>query len=240
MDKKDLEKTVAEIVAAAFNEKEEAEIRKNVEAELNKSTQTISDLTSALEAKNTEVSELEAQASEKDEKVTQLEAELEAAKQELETTKAKLTDTEKDFEELKKDRLMEQRAAELESAGVVSSDKEAQLAKVRDMSDEDFASYKSELESIRASVMEEIERTKQTTEDTTSADDTEETASTEEETSEETETDETEEEETASEEETDDSTSSETAGLNLEGDSTDLKAKYAELGQAMADVWKRS
>ena len=55
MENKELTVQVAQVVENLFNEKEEAEIRRKTEEELQKAASSISDLTSALEEKNTEV-----------------------------------------------------------------------------------------------------------------------------------------------------------------------------------------
>lgn len=160
MDRDDLKTQVAALVNDLFNDKEEAEIRKQTQAELEKAASTISDLTSALEEKNSEFAGMEEKLTASDARVTELESELEAAKKETEEANTKLGETEQALEDMKKDRAAELRMAELEDAGVARSDKEDQLAKVREMSDEDFASYKDELVSIREAVLAELEASK--------------------------------------------------------------------------------
>lgn len=157
MERDELKTQVAALVASLFDEKEEAEIRSATEAELGKAASAISDLTSALESKNTEAAEMEEKLTASDARVKELESELEAAKTESETANEKLGEVEKALEDMKKDRAAEVRMAELEDAGVARSDKEDQMAKVRDMSDEDFASYKDELVSIREAILAELE-----------------------------------------------------------------------------------
>ena len=61
--------------------------------------------------------------------------------------------------------MCKKRMAELEEAGVARKDKEAQTTKVREMSDEDFTSYKEELISIREAVLTELEETKAASEE---------------------------------------------------------------------------
>jgi len=160
MEKKELEKQVAKVVADLFNEKEEAEIRRKTEAELQRTATAISDLTSALETKNTEVADSAAKLSEGEASIQELTSELEAAKIELETANEKLGKTEKALEDIKKDRAAELRMAELEDAGVARSDRDSQTEKVREMKEEDFASYKDELVSIREAVVAELEKAK--------------------------------------------------------------------------------
>ena len=156
MDEK-LKKDVEAVVAAIFSEQEEAEIRKQTEEALNKSANTIEELTTALEAKNSEFEELEAKLSESEDKAKNLKIELEAAQEKIEQANKKLEDSEGELDKIKKDRATEIRMKELEEAGV-ASDKEAQSTKVREMSDEDFASYKVELVSVREAVIAELSK----------------------------------------------------------------------------------
>lgn len=161
MEKDDLKVQVAALVADLFDEKEEAEIRKRTEAELEKAASAISNLTTALEEKNTEAAEMEEKLTASDTRVKELETELEAAKKELEEASTKLGEKEKILEDMKKDRAAEIRMAELEDAGVARTDRESQMNKVREMSDEDFASYKDELVSIREAVVSELEKARE-------------------------------------------------------------------------------
>lgn len=153
-----LKAQVAEVIKNLFDEKEEAKIREKTEIELQKAATSISELTTALEEKNAEVSEFEEKASESETKIQELTSELEAAKKELETANEKLGESEQALEDMKKDRAAETRMSELEDAGVARSDKDSQMAKVREMTDEDFASYKDELVSIREAVVAELKK----------------------------------------------------------------------------------
>lgn len=160
MEKDDLKTQVAALVDDLFNEKEETEIREQTKVELEKAASTISELTSALEVKNTEFSDMEDKLTASETRVTELESELEAAKKELETANEKLGEVEQTLEGIRKDRAAEIRLAELKDAGVARSDKENQMVKVKEMSDEEFASYKNELVSIREAVLAELEASK--------------------------------------------------------------------------------
>ena len=155
---KELEVQVANVVESLFNEKEEAEIRKRTEAELQKAATSISELAKALEVKNGEVSDYEVKLSESEARITGLMSELEAAKKESETANTKLAETVTVLDNIKKDRATEQRMTELETAGVARADKDSQAKKVREMSEEDFASYKEELVSVRQTVIAELEK----------------------------------------------------------------------------------
>lgn len=156
MDEK-LRKDVEAVVAAIFSEQEEAEIRKQTEEALNKSANTIEELTVALEAKNSEFEELEVKLSESEDKAKDLTTELEAAQEKIEKATKKSDEAESALEEIKKDRATELRMKELKEAGVVS-DKETQSSKVREMSDEDFTSYRDELVSVREAVIAELSK----------------------------------------------------------------------------------
>lgn len=158
MENKDLELQVSKVVEDLLKEKEEAKLRINIEAELQKSASTISELTSALDEKNTEVAEFESKISEESDRIQELESELEAAKKEAENANEKLGEVTKTLEDMKKDRAAELRLVELEDAGVARSDRDSQKDKIFDMTDEDFASYKDELVSIRKAIVAELNK----------------------------------------------------------------------------------
>ena len=230
MDEK-VRKEIEDAVASIFSEKEEADSRQRTEEALTTSATTIEELTAALEVKNSEVEAVEVSISEATEKISNLESELEAAKTEIETTNESLAEATKQVEDMIKDKAAEDRMAELEVSGVARADKEAQISKIRDMSDEDFASYKDELVSIREAVLAELKEVKQT--------------ASEEEAEEEVAEEEAEEEgeEEASEEEGEVETPAAeidpgqalAAALNMEVyPSDDLIKKYGDLGKAMA------
>jgi len=257
MDEK-LRKDIEACVAAIFSEKEEADMRKKTEEALQKAASTIEDLTNALEERNGEMEDLEVKISESDNKITDLTTELEAAREEVKTVEEKLSESENTLEEIKKDRAADVRMSELEEAGVAHSNEEAkanQIAKVREMSDEDYAAYKDELISIRQAVLDELavaaeteseekeEAEEETSEEKEEAEEKEETEEKEEA---EEETEEKEEAEEKSEEK-----GEETPPAKIDPDKTALAAlnmdvrpsagmleKYAEFGQAMAEAMK--
>ena len=161
---KNLEQQVSAVVENLFNEKEQTKIREKTEAELKRAASSISELTTALEDKNTETAELETKVSDSEAQIQELTSKLEAAEKELETANTKLGESEKAVEDMRKDRAAEERMADLEDAGVTRSDTDSQLAKVREMTEEDFASYKDELVSIRQAVVAELEKARETAE----------------------------------------------------------------------------
>ena len=257
MDRDELKKDIEQVVAAIFSEKEETDVRRKTEEALEQSAQTITDLTTSLEERNAELAEFEDKISESDSKVSNLETELEAAQTEIETYKEKLSETETALEEMKKDRATELRMAELADAGIISNE-EAQTAKVRDMSDEDFAAYKDELVELRAAVEAEL---KKNAEEAEKEEEAEEKAEEKEEEAAEEEAEEKEEaEEEAAEEEKEEAAEEEAAeeedvtppaninpghaamaSMNMEIiPDADLVSKYAELGKAMAASYKKT
>ena len=248
----ELLKDVAAMVAEIFSQKEEAEQRAETEKALQKSADTITELTEALEGKNVSDEEVATQMNDLKNKVTELTSELEAAQNEVEESASKLAESESKIEEMRKDKAAELRMDELVKAGVALSDKDAQTAKIREMEDEEFGSYKEELVSLRSAV--EAELAKVAPEETASEEETQEEDTTTEETAEENEENEeqaTEEEgEEASEENAEEETE-ETPPVNVDPDtavaaamnmevapSDNVIAKYAKLGEAMAERMK--
>jgi len=242
----ELKKDVEAAVAAIFSQKEEAEQRAETERALQKSADTITSLTEALEGKNADSEEVAQQVTDLETKVEELTSELEAAKKEAEETAIKLTESENTIEEMRKDKAAELRMVELEEAGVALSDKDAQSSKVRGMEDEEFASYKEELVSLRSAVEAELAK-EVSAEKAASEEETQ-----EEEAAEETpETKEGKEKsfegEEPSTEEGGEETSEETAPAEIDPDkavaaamnmevmpSDNVLAKYAKFGEAMA------
>jgi len=247
----ELKKDVVAMVAEIFSQKEEAEQRAETEKALNKSANTITELTDALEAKNADSEEVATQITDLESKIEELTSELEAAKKEVDESASKLAESENKIEEMRKDKAAELRMDELVKAGVALSDKEAQTAKIREMEDEEFGSYKEELVSLRSAV--EAELAKVAPEEEASEEETQEEEAAEETTEEENEEQATEEEESeeASEETEEEETAEETPPVNVDPDtavaaamnmevmpSDNVVAKYAKLGEAMAERMK--
>ena len=247
----ELKKDVVAMVAEIFSQKEEAEQRAETEKALQKSADTITELTESLEGKNASDEEIATQINDLETKVTELTSELEAAQKEVEESASKLAESESKIEEMRKDKAAELRMDELVKAGVALSDKDVQTAKIREMEDEEFGSYKEELVSLRSAV--EAELAKVTPEEEASEEETQEEESAEETPGEENEEEATEEEneEEASEETEGEETSEETPPVNVDPDtavaaamnmevmpSDNVIAKYAKLGAAMAERMK--
>ena len=159
---------ITTIVDEIFKKKEEAEMKKETEAALTSAAETITQLNESLEAKDEShkaevaslqetITSLESQLSETTEAKKALEEEkagFDAEKEEL-TKRAEVVEGELD--NMKKDQLSKERMEALRAVGVSSIDEEPQQVKVRNMSEEEFASYKDELVSVRAYVIKELE-----------------------------------------------------------------------------------
>jgi len=235
-----IDSTVEKLLKA----KEDTEMRKEIEEALSKSTSRINELTEEAQSKdatieelNTKISDLQQElsaANEEKEGIISEKTQLEEAKTSLESEKedlsTKLEEATNELTEMKKASLMATRMEELEKAGVASKSdkgKETQAAKISDMSDEEFASYKEELVSVREDILAEL-KAKESSSDDEGEDKTEEKATVEE--------DKDLEKEIASSKSTAvNPTYAASAALNLEVvPSKDVMEKYSKLGKAMA------
>jgi len=246
----ELKKDVVVMVAEIFSQKEEAEQRAETEKALQRSADTITELTDALEGKNASDEEVATQINDLETKVTELTSGLEAAQNEVEESASKLAESESKIEEMRKDKAAELRMDELVKAGVALSDKDAQTAKIREMEDEEFGSYKEELVSLRSAVEAELakpaseeEASEEETQEEETAEENNEEVNEEEATEEETNEEASEENEEEAEEETPpvnvDPDMAVAAAMNMEVMPSDnVIAKYAKLGAAMAERMK--
>lgn len=154
-------------VSAVLAEKEKVEAKvSSLESEKASLQAKVDELTVANESLTKEVAELGAAKSELEKKNSELVSEKESAVAECETAKSELAS-------IKKEQLTASRKDELAKAGVLVSDEALQakqVAKISDMTDEQFADYVSELSAIaQAGKKEETEtkaavETKETTE----------------------------------------------------------------------------
>jgi len=232
------------IVDDIFKTKEESEMKRETEKALQTSANMIDELSQSLEAKDVVLEEKKAEIlnlnesiSDFETKVTELEDEKTAFKNEkeaFETEKADLTtraeEAEGKIEGMEKDILADVRLNELKEVGVAATSEKAiedQTSKIREMSVEDFSSYKDELVAIREAIIAELD-TKKGEDD--NANDGEGEGDGEE----------------GSEEDDDDAASADDtsidpakaafAALNMElVPGKDVVAKYLELGSQMAD-----
>lgn len=157
LNKDEFNTAVQAEVERILSSREEAQARKEAESALKEAKETFEILKASLEAKDVKIKEYEEALSNLDgseptsaevsanEKIVTLETELEEWKHRAEVAQAAL-DT------LAREETAAGRMAELAEAGVSLDEEaaEAQYAKVRDMSDEDFASYKSELVALKS------------------------------------------------------------------------------------------
>lgn len=243
-----LSNDVVKIVDDIFRKKEESEMIKATEKALQRSTDTINELTESLEAKDQELNDKESEILGLNEstqtleaRITELEEEkstFEAEKANFETEKADIVTRAEEAElkiaEMEKDKLAEIRLNELKEAGVVAANVEDQASKVREMSDEDFSSYKEELVAIREAIIAEL---KSSEEEIIEGSEEEIIEGSEEEIEEESEEDE---EAAADSALTANAMRSVAAALNMEVmPNEDMMSKYRELGSQMAENIKK-
>ena len=165
MDREALKKDIEAVVASIWSEKEEVEVRKRTEEALQKSADTITELTVSLEDKEAEFTDLAEKNTVNETEIQKLKTELKAAQKELDGSKKALTTSEEVIDNMKKDKAAELRMVELEELKVAHSDKDVQMSKVRDFSEEDFAAYKDELVALRKAVEGELAKTKKSDEE---------------------------------------------------------------------------
>lgn len=179
-----LHEDVRQIVDEIFKKNEEAQMRKETQEALEKSANTITELTDSLEAKDSELAGHREQITKLEETVAGLEntiEEMKKAQEDLEAEKAsfesekeelnkKVEEATEALESMKKDQIAAVRMGELEEAKVASQKKETQLLKIREMTDDEFAAYKEELVSIKESIMAEFNKTNTASSDEVSTD----------------------------------------------------------------------
>jgi len=176
-----LKADIEAIVASIFAKKQESEQKDLMSKALEKSANTIEDLTKALEVKDAEVDELKVSLASKEEdsnvKISALEEELASLKETLESKdveikekaskvedleskvsdlETKVSENEKELSNMKLEKVVAARMEELKIAKVVSSDSNKQIEKIKVLNDEEFASYKEELVDLRKLVEAEL------------------------------------------------------------------------------------
>jgi len=166
-----LKQEIASLVAEIFEGKKEEEHRAKTKKALETAASSIEDLTSKVSKNEETISSLESEKAElevqvvsaKEEsgkEVEALKAELDSVKEEAATSKSDLETVSAELANMKQEAVAKTRIQELEIAGVLRSDVEAQTEKVKGMSDEEFASYQEELVSIRKSILDQLEAAK--------------------------------------------------------------------------------
>ena len=157
MTQEDFDAAVQARVEAALSSREDATARAEAEEALKEAKETFETLKASLEAKDAKIVEYEEALANLDvsapteaevaanEKLVELEAALEEANDRARVTQAAL-DT------IAREETAASRMAELDEAGVTLDEEnaEAQYTKIRDMSDDEFQSYKSELSALKA------------------------------------------------------------------------------------------
>ena len=223
MDKDVLKKDIESMVAEIFSEKEDVAKKRLTEEALEKSAKVVTELTETVVEKDSMITDLETKISDVEGILTENSEAIEAEKakvveleKQLEETTTKLSASELQVIEMEKDMAADVRIVELKDNKVNSTDQSEQFKKVREMSDDEFASYKKELIDLRKSITEELasEENSGVSDDSTNSNDS-----------------------TVTPDMDIDSNNSEQAALNLEADTNDVVSDYTDLGKAMAAAW---
>jgi len=162
MDEKKLIDDIKKIVDDIFSEKEQASQMQKTQDALNESAETIDSLTQSLELTKAELltkqESADVELKTKDSKITELSTELEAAQKKVTELETEIASSKEALENIKKDKLAEARIGELkENKIAILNELETQTAKVREMSEEEFASYKQDRIALRQAVEKELE-----------------------------------------------------------------------------------
>ena len=157
-ERKSIKAAAKSQVAEIFAVEDTAQQKSLLEDAFEEAKTQITDLESALETasdeKNKLVDDIEALKA-KNEELDKYKTEVEKEKSELEKSLAEATkqieELTKKIDDMEKDAAMNLRSSELENLGLISKGKtaERQKAKIRNMSDEEYADYKSELLELR-------------------------------------------------------------------------------------------
>lgn len=224
MDKDALKKDVEMIVSSIFSQKEEIDQKRLTEEALKDSAKVVTDLTASITDKEEVITDLESKISEAEvtvaEHVESIDAEkakVEELTKQLEEITTKLSASELKVVDMEKDMAADARMSALKDSKVVSTDEKAQCAKVKEMSDDEFASYQKELVELRKSIETELASAepvvKPDGEDATVTPDV-----------------------TTPDMDINVDNSTQ-AALNLEVDPSTTESDYADLGKAMAAAW---
>lgn len=223
---------IKSVVTAIFESKKETEQRDrtqqaletagaNVEALSTEVKDNKETITSLEEEKSALEAELATAKKGAEDSKKEVDAKLETANTELEGVKTQFEEVSTELKDLKQEAVASARMSEIEEAGVVREDAAAQKEKVKDMSDDDFTSYKEELVAVRQSVLAELKAAAKKKDGANGEEGGEEAASQEE-------------EEILTPPANVDANRV-SAALNMEIPSDDMIKEYANLGQAMAD-----
>ena len=222
MDNDALKKDVELIVTSIFSAKEDAEKERLTKEALRDSAEVVTGLTTSITEKDEVITDLESKVSDAEvtiaEHVGSIDAEkakVEDLTKQLEEVTTKLSASELEVVDMRKDMAADARMSELKESKVIGTDEKAQRGKVKEMSDEEFASYQTELIELRKSIETELAATAPVVKPDDVTGDTPVTPDMD-----------------------INIDSSEQAALNLEGSSPeDLVSNYTDLGKAMAAAW---
>jgi len=170
-----LNQDVRKAVEDVLKERDEVAIRQETEDALLKSAEKINELVASLEAKDGEmgklssrIEELMATVAELSDKIKSLETEKQGFEKEKSSFQAEKDDllkkvqaSEDALNNIKKDQLAKTRFEDLKNNGVAVSDPKAveeQVAKVREMADDQFEAYKNERVELRKAIIAELEK----------------------------------------------------------------------------------
>lgn len=156
---------IREAVREALAEKEEANRIANVEALLHDAKTTINELTQAIADKEVELSSSQEERESLQAKIEELEtqladftAKLDETEKSREDMEQRATAAEKELASIAADQRLAGRMAELEEAKVIAAGeaREAQEARIKELTDEEFAAYKAERVELRNQLEAEI------------------------------------------------------------------------------------
>jgi hypothetical protein len=162
---------IASIVTAIFDSKKEEDQREKTQQALETAASNIETLTSKVEDNDKVIATIEEEKTaleaglvtskeEAGKEKKEVEDKLEVAEKDLEESKTKFEEVSTELKDLKDEASASARMSDLEEAGILRDDVDSQKAKVKDMTEEEFTSYKEELASIRKSILAEIEEAK--------------------------------------------------------------------------------
>jgi chromosome segregation ATPase len=161
IDKEKFVQVIKEIAREVLNEQEEVDRNAKMEELLEKATGTIQDLTETITGKEEELASLteqkeglQSKVDELQTKVAELEEKLSSTQKEKEEVELKATAAESALADIEAAKKLDSRMAELEEAKVAKAGdkREAQMSRVKEMSDDEFTSYKEELVELRAAL----------------------------------------------------------------------------------------
>ena len=163
MDKNALKKDVEMIVSSIFSQKEEIDQKRLTEEALKDSAKVVTDLTTSITDKEEIITDLESKISDAEatiaegvESIDAEKAKVDELTKQVEEITTKLSASELKVVDMEKGKAADARMSELKDNKVVSTDEKEQHAKVKEMSDEEFAGYKKELVGLRKSIETEL------------------------------------------------------------------------------------